>query len=130
MVLLDYKEQPTFHPHYPQRDILAYSIRLMAAENLHEWRTNPAVVNETILAAKEFLDKELARCDKRNMANKFIKRLFNNAKSFSNAKRDGVGQTTILKFLGNNWKQWMVQEALVTLKESDDGKIDRQLCGC
>ena len=102
----------------------------MAAENLHEWRTNPAVVNETIPAAKEFLDKELARCDKRNMANKFINRLFNNAKSFSNAKRDGVGQTTILKYLGNNWKQWMVQEALVTLKESDDGKIDRQLCGC
>jgi hypothetical protein len=26
----------------------------------------------------------------------------------SNAKRHGVGQTTILKFLGGNWKQWLV----------------------
>ena len=29
--------------------------------------------------------------------------MFDNAKSFSNAKRDGVGRDTILKFLGGNW---------------------------
>jgi hypothetical protein len=50
------------------------------------------------------------------MTNKSISHLFDNAKSFSNAKRDGVGQTTILKFLGGNWKQWIIQDALNTLQ--------------
>jgi len=34
-------------------------------------------------------------------------------------KPDGVGQTTILKFLGGNWKQWIIQDALNTLKDKD-----------
>lgn len=33
----------------------------------------------------------------------------------------GVGQTTILKFLGGNWKQWMVQQALETLHDKKIG---------
>ena len=32
--------------------------------------------------------------------------IHNAKKAFSECKTKGVGQTTILKFLGGNWKQW------------------------
>lgn len=35
-------------------------VQIMAEENL-DWSTSPAVINETVLAAKEFLDAELAK---------------------------------------------------------------------
>ena len=39
----------------------AMMIRIMANENLDEWKNRPAVINETVLTAKEFLDAELAK---------------------------------------------------------------------
>lgn len=53
--------------------------------------------------------------------------IIENSKSFSNIKRvdtksnkmEGVGQTTILKFLGGGWKQWKIQSALDTLNAED-----------
>ena len=35
-----------------------------------------------------------------------------NGQAFAKLKDNGVGQTTLLKFLGGNWKQWRIQEAL------------------
>ena len=36
-------------------------IRIMANENLDDWKTTPAIYTETVLVAKEYLDGELAK---------------------------------------------------------------------
>jgi hypothetical protein len=57
------------------------------------------------------LDGELAKYEDWSHLNKSIKMIFASNSQFQNCKKNGVGQITILKFLGGNWKQWMVQEA-------------------
>ena len=110
----------------PVRDLSdAMMLKIMAEENLN-WSTSPAVVNETVLAAKEFLDVELKKCDSWDRVDKFIKTMFKSNSEYQNCRKNGVGRTTILKFLGANWKQWMVQEALRVLDEEKEGKIDRK----
>ena len=84
----------------------------MADENLDLHSTGPAVVIETVKATKQFLDDELAKSKSWGTSNKIIKGLFDSEKAFDTTKGMGAGQTTILKFLGGHWKQWMVQEAL------------------
>ncbi|MDD5459713.1 MAG: ParB N-terminal domain-containing protein [Phycisphaerae bacterium] len=93
-------------------------IKIMADENLDYYKSNPLVVIETVRAAKAFIDGELAKYETWDsaMANRFISHIIDGAKSFSNIKRDGSGQTTILKFLGKHWKQWMIQDALDTIR--------------
>jgi len=106
----------------------ATMIKIMANENLEEWKLNPSVIKESVRVAKHYLDGELAKCESWE---KLKKTNFNLIKildlkfdkqperGFQILKGKGVGQTTILKFLGGNWKQWMVQEALAQLKESE-----------
>lgn len=50
--------------------------------------------------AKEYLDGELAKCETWNDSHKFMRVLFDRSDGFLNAKKQGVGQVTILKFLG------------------------------
>lgn len=103
-------------------------IKIMANENMDTWKTKPSVINETVLVAKEYLDKELAKCEnwkEFKRANKSISSLIDGIKGFRSAKGQGVGQTTILKFLGGNWKQWMIQEALATFREDKEEIIDK-----
>ena len=121
----------------------ATMIRIMANENL-EWSSAPIIINETVLVAKKFLDKELAKYKTWEEAEKVSiftnlftgwdpikKRDIPNPKAaFGQAKGQGVGQTTICKFLGGNWKQWMVREALDTLgygeKDKKTGKLKKK----
>lgn len=80
-------------------------------------------MNETVYAVKKYLDGELAKYEtweKLGHVNKSINMLFDSNSQFQNCKKNGVGQTTILKFLGGNFKQWMIQEALATLRQSED----------
>lgn len=106
----------------------ATMIRIMADENMEQWKTNAGVVVETVTAAKEFLDDELAKCKtwkefQKSELNSFIK--FTNNQTFESAKgQKGVGQTTLLKFLGGNWKQWMIQRALEIMKDVGEGTLD------
>lgn len=99
-------------------------LKIMANENL-EWSSSPAVMNETVLATKEFLDAELAKYEswKDAQADKNISLLFSAAPQFEHNKKHGVGRDTILKFLGGNWKSWMIQTALEILSDKD---IDRK----
>ena len=109
----------------PIRQIDDYiMVKIMAEENLN-WTTSPAVVNETVLAAKEFLDGELTKSESFGTLNESIKRL-TDKHNYDKLKETGVGQTTILKFLGGNWKQWMVQEALKVLDGEKRGIFDRK----
>uniref|UniRef100_A0A6M3JL93 ParB-like N-terminal domain-containing protein n=1 Tax=viral metagenome TaxID=1070528 RepID=A0A6M3JL93_9ZZZZ len=107
----------------------------MANENV-ETNQSPSVINMTIEAIKDFLDCEFAKYDswEEFRVNKSINpifRLFESEPKFRTAKGQGVGQTTILKFLNGGrkegqWKQWKIQQALDTLKLSKDNVIDRE----
>lgn len=75
------------------------------------------------MAAKEFLDEIIGESNSLSqMTDDAVSHLFGNEKAFTNAKRDGVGRETILKFLGANWKQWMIQEALTTINDKAVGR--------
>lgn len=102
----------------------AMMIKIMAEENLN-WTTHPAVINETVRAAKAFLDAELQKYEDWRHAGKSTSVMFASNSQFQQCKRDGVGRVIILKFLGPNWKEWVVKEALETLEAEKRGEIDR-----
>ncbi|MBN1118226.1 MAG: hypothetical protein JXA77_13540 [Bacteroidales bacterium] len=73
------------------------------------WKESvPSVALETVKVAKEFLDAELTKYESWDHVNKSIKMMFDSNSQFQNCKKNGVGQTTIKKFLGGNWKQWEI----------------------
>jgi hypothetical protein len=84
------------------------------------------VINETVRAAKTFLDAELQKYPDWHHVDKSINVIFDSNSQFQQCKRDGVGQGILLKFLGPNWKQWMIQEALCILDREREGTIDRR----
>ena len=76
----------------PVRDLDdATMLRIMANENMDEWRASPAVINETVFAAKKFIDSELAKYETREAipANSFISQIASDAYSFANLKKIG-----------------------------------------
>lgn len=96
-------------------------LKIMAEENL-DWSTSPAVMTQTILTTKEFLDTELAKYEtwkdfrSGDFANTLF--LFENAGNFSRAKKEGVGRKTLCKFLGGNWTSYKVRTALNIINDS------------
>lgn len=103
-------------------------IQIMANENLDQWKMTPAVINETVRVAKEYLDGELAKYDswgELKSAGSHLINLLNvkRPQEFAPLRKKGVGQTTLLKFLGKNWKQWQIQQALDNITSDD---IDRE----
>lgn len=59
--------------------------------------------------AKTFLDAELAKYESiKDLPRSLINLLgLSKRHKFEDLKTKGVGQSTILKFLGGNWKLWM-----------------------
>ena len=108
----------------------AHMIKIMANENLDNWGTTPAVYTESVLVAKEYLDGELAKYESWGKAKKsyLINLLDRNLTEgkFQDLKKSGVGQTTLLKFLGGNWKQHIIQDALNTLNLVKKKKISKK----
>ena len=105
----------------PVRDIDdATMVKIMAEENLN-WSTSPAVMTQTILTAKEFLDAELAKYEtfKDFRSGEISTTLFENAGNFARTKKDGVGRDTLAKFLGGNWTGYKVRVALDIIKDKD-----------
>jgi hypothetical protein len=112
----------------------------MAHENLDTWKTTPAVINETVRVTKEFLDKGLKKYkswEKFKKSPAKIQDIFSGHKDaktgkeknpravFGQAKKPGgVGIEIIHKFLGGSWKQWMVRQALETLRAEERGELD------
>jgi len=103
-------------------------IKIMANENMDDWKNVPAVYTETVLVAKEYLDGELAKYETWDefRSNKSIRPIFESEPEFRSVKGKGVGQTTILKFLGGNWKQHIIQDALNTLKSDKEGTVSKK----
>lgn len=98
-------------------------LRIMANENLSDWAATPAVIKETVFAAKEFIDKGLQDCDSHINAQKPLNVKFDSDRQFKQCKRDGIGETTIKKFLGSNWSTHMIREALVVYRSV---KVDEE----
>ena len=79
--------------------------------------SHAAIINETVLVAKAFLDEELAKYDswEKFLADKNISRIIEIDKEhFSRLKKDGVGRDTIQKFLGKNWERERKTQATLT----------------
>ena len=100
-------------------------LKIMATENLDTWGTLPKVTNKSVLRAKTYLDGELGKAKSFKTLNETIKRLVDKH-NFDKLKKEGVGQTTVLKFLGSAWKQWVIQEALATIRDVEEGRIDQE----
>ncbi len=104
----------------PVKDIPdADMVRIMATENREQYDENQAILIETVQAVRDFLNNELSKSDKWDTSNEFIRCLFESQKAFESTAGRGVGQTTILKFLGKGWKQWKIQHALEVLNSSE-----------
>jgi ParB-like chromosome segregation protein Spo0J len=106
----------------------ATMLRIMANENMAEWSASPAVMTETVLAARDFIDDELSKCKTWDdfRSNKSIGPIIASEPEYRSVKGKGAGQTTILSFLGGNWKQWMVQEALATIAAIEGKTLDKK----
>jgi len=108
----------------PIRDLDdATMLRIMANENLSDWAATPGVINETVFAAKEFLDGELGKASDINHVAKSIHVMFGSNSQFQQCKQDGVGHSIIKKFLGDNWSKHMIQEALAVYRSV---KVDEE----
>lgn len=99
---------------------------LSMGERRHSWcqareqeDMSQSILIETVRVVRDFLDAELVKYESWDRVNESIKSLFESPESFSKTKNTGVGQTTILKFLGGGWKQWKIQSALDTLNAED-----------
>jgi len=97
----------------------ALMLQIMAEENLN-WSTNTAITTQTILTTKEFIDAKLAKYEYKDSP-KNMRVLFESKHAYNQTKnkKDGCGEPTILKFLGGNWKGWMIETALRILKDKD-----------
>lgn len=110
----------------PVKDIDdAMMLKIMANENMDSWKSNPAVIMETVSAAKEFIDSKLSKADSFDALNGNIKGL-TDEEHFHQLKSKGAGQKTILKFLGANWKQWMIQDALSILRNVENKEVSEK----
>ena len=99
----------------PVKDISdANMIRIMANENMEDWKLTPLVINETISVAKDFLDGELAKYENwEEVPPGLLDSIdLKNRSAFQNIKTKGAGTPTICKFLGENWMPHRIQEAL------------------
>lgn len=110
-------------PDVPVRDFDdALMLQSMAEENL-DWSTNPAVILQTIRATKEYLDNILkisTDWQEFNRSCKNTRPIFESEPEFRSVKgKNGVGIRTIRKFLGSNWKYWVVRYATEILNDND-----------
>jgi ParB/RepB/Spo0J family partition protein len=96
-------------------------VRIMATENREQYDENQAILIETVQAVKNYLDNELTKYENIKEMPSHIMNLLDGTRQedLSRLKSKGVGQTTILKFLGKGWKQWKIQHALEVLNSSE-----------
>lgn len=104
----------------------AETVLLSMGEQRHSWcqareqeDMSQSILIETVRVVRDFLNVELSKYDAWDNVNEIIKVLFDSTRQFQQCKESGVGQTTILKFLGGGWKQWKIQSALDTLNAED-----------
>lgn len=85
-------------------------IKIMANENMENWKLVTSVINETIGTVKEYIDSNIKKCKMVADSKPYLGTVSN--QTFSNLKNNGVGIETIQKFLGDNWGMKIVTNAL------------------
>lgn len=102
----------------PIRDIEdSMMIRIMANENRDSYKANRSVTIETVRVARDWLREQME--DGWDSLDKSIRAIFNSEPAFRASKGMGVGKQTIQKFLGKDWKEWEIQDALSQMEETD-----------
>jgi len=97
-------------------------VLMMVQENMTQRGVSVEMINGTIREVKEFLDAEIAKYKswEEACANEIIiTKLVENAKGWVKVRDQGVGQTTILKFLKGAIPQWRIASALDLIKSND-----------
>ena len=89
----------------------AEMIQIMANENMEEYRTRPSIIDETVKAAKEFLE-----------TNRDIAAKYGDLKSINKAA--SIGGAFIAKFL--DWNETKVYHSLERLKLIEEGVISEE----
>ncbi len=110
----------------PVRDLDdATMIKVMANENMENWKLVTSVINETILTAKEYIDGELQKCESLEEFEgiRNPETVWSNNDYFIRSKNIGVGKEVIKSFLGDNWPVKTIQNALSILNSEE---IDRK----
>lgn len=113
---------------YPFTD--AVMLQKMANENSPSWKTPPAVINETVWAAKQFLDDlldgyeslEEMKLDGLDLGHLDSFLEASDERAFSRLRNDGVGRRPLERFLGDkNWHNHL-EGAMEALKY-DSAKV-------
>jgi len=112
-------------------------IHILADENKED-DDDPSRVNETVSVVRKYLNEEFAKYDNYEelpenllalLEKKAVKDEHARKQQFKSIKNQGIGAPAIRAFLGNDWSQSMISEALATLRDAEpDGdeepKID------
>jgi len=109
----------------------AQMIKIMANENMDEWKLIPKVMIETVLVTRDFLNAELAKYGswEEFAADGSISGLYPEPIPLDRWRQlltKGVGRETILKFLNGAWKSWQIQDVLVLIDKIERNKIDEE----
>jgi len=107
----------------------ATMIKIMANENMEDWKINTSVINETVQVAKEYLGKEIGKYVKKKnyKDSKLLSGIFENNVEFElyEKKRD-IKAKVINRFLGLVWKHHIIYQSLQTIDGYKDHSIDRE----
>lgn len=107
----------------PVRDLSdVIMLQMMANENRDEYAMSPIVMNETIRVVRDFLNAELRKKDPHIS----LRILFDTEHSLTQAQTHGVGENTILKFLGSSWKVWRIRLALEQIKAIENKEVSEE----
>lgn len=101
-------------------------VLMMVKENMTQRGLTTEMINGTVEEVKNYLDSELAKYETWEELQKrpdLINLLEQKTEKSYNKVKAGVGQTTILKFLGKSLEQYKIQAALDNIKSKD---IDRE----
>jgi ParB-like chromosome segregation protein Spo0J len=102
-------------------------VLMMVKENMTQRGLTTEMINGTVEEVKNYLDSELAKYKTWEEAKKShlinLLGVENDERTYQSIKSRGVGQTTILKFLGKSIEQYKIQAALDNIKAND---IDRE----
>lgn len=67
-------------------------VRIMATENREQWDMTESILIETVQAVQDFLNKELAKYENWDSANRFINSLGIDSQASLGAAKKGVAQ--------------------------------------
>jgi len=84
-------------------------LKIMANENMDDWKATPQVIDETVRVTKKFLEDNPEEVSKMN---------------FRSSMEKGIGAVVVKTFL--NWPESRVSYSLERLGMMDSGKIDKQ----